>query len=144
MLPDERRYVFVCGLHRSGTTLLTRNIARMPGCTGFANTGAIEDEGQFLQDVYPTDQQLGGLGRFGFNAQAHLTEKSRLLTRPNIDRLRRSWDSHWDQNKSIFVEKTPGNLIMTRFLQKTFPNSYFIVIKRHPIAVSLASQKWER
>jgi hypothetical protein len=43
---------------------------------------------------------------------------------------------------SICVEKTPGNLIMTRFLQAAFPSSYFVVIKRHPVAVSLATQKW--
>jgi len=40
------------------------------------------------------------------------------------------------------VEKTPGNLIMTRFLQAAFPNAYFIVIRRHPVAVGLATQKW--
>jgi hypothetical protein len=32
---------------------------------------------------------------------------------------------------------------MTRFLQAAFPNSYFIVVKRHPVAVSMASQKWK-
>jgi hypothetical protein len=143
-VPDKPKYVFVCGLHRSGTTLLTRNIAGMRGCAAFTNTGVIEDEGQFLQEVYPTDDQLGGLGRFGFNPRSHLTEKSSLLTQANINKLHASWHSHWDQDKSIFIEKTPGNLIMTRFLQRAFPNAYFVVIKRHPIAVSMASQKWER
>jgi hypothetical protein len=32
---------------------------------------------------------------------------------------------------------------MTRFLQAAFPNSYFIAIRRHPVAVSMASQKWK-
>jgi hypothetical protein len=41
------------------------------------------------------------------------------------------------------VEKTPGNLLMTRFLQAAFPNSYFIVVKRHPVPVSIASQRWK-
>jgi hypothetical protein len=41
------------------------------------------------------------------------------------------------------VEKTPGNLLMTRFLQAAFPNSYFVVIERHPVAVSLATQRWK-
>jgi hypothetical protein len=39
------------------------------------------------------------------------------------------------------VEKTPADLLMTRFLQAAFPNSYFVVIKRHPAAVCLATQK---
>jgi hypothetical protein len=33
---------------------------------------------------------------------------------------------------------------MSRFLQAAFPNSYFVVIKRHPAPVSLACQKWSR
>src|SRR5206468_1578940 len=88
MQNDDRsdyKYVFVCGLHRSGTSMLGRNIAR----------------------------------------------------------LRASWHAYWDKSKRICVEKTPGNLLMTRFLQAAFPNSYFIVVKRHPVPVSIASQRWK-
>ena len=48
MQDGNYRYVFVCGLARSGTSLLGRNIARLDNCTGFKNTGAGSDEGQFL------------------------------------------------------------------------------------------------
>src|SRR5438552_4479708 len=138
-----RRYVFICGLHRSGTSLLGRNIARMENCTGFKDTGVIEDEGQFLQDVYPTAMTYGGAGRFGFDSRAHLTETSVLFTPANAARLRKSWHAYWDNSKTIFVEKTPGNLLKTRFLQAVFPDSYFIVIRRHPVAVSMANQRWK-
>src|ERR1051325_9834825 len=40
-------------------------------------------------------------------------------------------------------EKTPGNLLRNRFLQAVFPNAYFVVLKRHPLAVSMATQKWK-
>jgi hypothetical protein len=136
------KYVFVCGLQRSGTSVLARNIARLENCTGFINTGAFHDEGQYLQNVYPADRDYGSTGKFGFDPRAHLTETSPLLTPANIAKLRTSWHSHWDKGKSICVEKTPGNLIMTRFLQAAFPNAYFIVIRRHPVAVSMATQKW--
>ena len=56
----NRKYVFVCGLQRSGTSVLARNIARLENCTGFKNTGVLEDEGQYLQDIYLTDHQCGG------------------------------------------------------------------------------------
>jgi Sulfotransferase family len=143
---DQRsnyKYVFVCGLQRSGTSVLGRNIARLEDCTGFKNTGVLMDEGQFLQNVYPIDQKLGGAGRFGFNSRAHRTETSALLTPGNIARLRASWHAHWDASKSICVEKTPANLLMTRFLQEAFPDSYFVVIIRHPVPVSMASQRWK-
>jgi Sulfotransferase family len=140
--PDYK-YVFVCGLARSGTSMLGRNIARLENCTGFKNTGALQDEGQFLQDIYPVAADLGGAGRFGFNPRAHRTEDSELLTPENVARLHASWHPYWDKSKTICVEKTPGNLLMTRFLQAAFPNSYFIVVKRHPVPVSMSSQRWK-
>jgi Sulfotransferase family len=138
-----RRYVFICGLHRSGTSPLGRNIARLENCTGFKDTGVIEDEGQYLQDVYSTGQAYGGPGKFGFDPRAHLTETSPLLTPENALKLRQSWERYWDQSKAIRVEKTPGNLLKTRFLQAVFPHSYFIVIRRHPVPVSMANQRWK-
>jgi hypothetical protein len=137
------KHVFVCGLPRSGTSVLGRNIARLENCTGFKNTGVLEDEGQFLQDIYAADHEHGGAGSFGFHPHAHLTEASDLLTQQNARRLRSCWEPYWDASKSIRVEKTPSNLLMTRFLQAIFPNSYFVVMKRHPVAVSMATQKWK-
>lgn len=42
------------------------------------------------------------------------------------------------------MEKSPPNITKTRFLQKLFPNSKFILILRHPLAVSYATQKWSK
>jgi hypothetical protein len=56
----RRKYVFVGALQRSGTSVLVRNVARLENCTGFKNTGILEDEGQYLQDVYPADCAYGG------------------------------------------------------------------------------------
>jgi hypothetical protein len=146
---DKRncKYVFVCGLHRSGTSVLGRNVGRLEDCTPFKNTpfyigtSLHIDEGEHLQEIYPLDLELGGPGRFGFNPRAHRTENSALLTPENVARLRASWHRYWDNSKMICVEKTPGNILMTRFLQAAFPNSYFIVIRRHPIAVSMSTQR---
>ncbi len=142
MKNDNFKYVFVCGLHRSGTTALARDIAKFKDCTALANTGVTMDEGEHLQDVYPRDYTCGGPGRFGFNPATHLTEASPLLTPANAAKILRSWEPYWDSSKTIRIEKTPGNLLMTRFLQAAFPPAYFVVIQRHPVAVSLATQKW--
>ena len=85
----------------------------------------------------------GGAGRFGFNPRAHRTESSELLTPENVAKLHASWHAYWDKRKMICVEKTPGNLLMTRFLQAAFPNSYFVVITRHPVPVSMSTQRWK-
>ena len=136
------KYVFVGGSPRSGTSLLGRNIARMKDCTGLKNTGVFEDEGQFLQDVYPVASAYGGSSRCGFDPRMHRTEKSELLTPENIRTLKARWHAYWDNTKNIYVEKTPENFLMTRFLQAAFPNSYFVVLRRHPVPVSIAGQKW--
>ena len=140
---SSRKYAFVCGLPRSGTSLVGRNIARMENCTGFKNTGVFEDEGQFLQDVYAVASEYGGSSRVGFDARAHRTENSDLLTATNVAKLKASWEEYWEADKAICVEKTPENLLMTRFLQAAFPDSYFIVIRRHPVPVSLAGRRWK-
>jgi Sulfotransferase family len=142
-LDTSRKYVFVCGLPRSGTSLLGRNIARFEDCTGFKNTGVPEDEGQFLQDVYLTASDYGGSSRVGFDPRAHRTEKSSLLTPANVAKLKACWGKYWEADKAIRVEKTPENLLMSRFLQAAFGNCYFVVVHRHPVPVSLAGRRWK-
>lgn len=134
--------VFVAGLHRSGTTPLTRLLGAHPQISTFRDTGVKEDEGQHLQDVYPSARAYGGAGRFAFAPQAHLTESSELVTATNAQRLFDSWSAHWDLSRPYLVEKSPPNLIMTRFLQALFPQSRHVVIVRHPVVVALSTRRW--
>jgi len=142
--PEGHRFVFVGGLHRSGTSLLARWLAEHPAISGFSGTGAYEDEGQHLQTVYPVEQAHGGVGRFGFAPDSHLTEDSPLVTEANRRRLMSEWGRYWDLDKPVLIEKSPPNLTKMRFFQAMFPSSHFIVVMRHPAAVATATQKWSR
>jgi hypothetical protein len=139
---DEHQLVFLAGLHRSGTTLLARLLAAHPEISGFSGTGVPADEGQHLQTVYPPASVYGGPGRFGFAPESHLTESSPLVSAENARAIFDEWSPHWDLSRPMLLEKSPPNLLKTRFLQALYPGSAFVVIVRHPIPVSVPTAKW--
>lgn len=140
----DHTHVFVGGLHRSGTSLLFQCLRQHPLVSAFQDTGVPEDEGQHLQTVYRPASKLGGPGRFGFSPHVHLTEDSKLVSEANRLKLLDQWRPHWDMSKKVLLEKTPQNLVQTRFLQAMFPEARFVIVQRHPIAVSLATRRWSR
>jgi len=138
---DDHRFIFVGGIHRSGTSALYKLIGSDPAVSIFRNTGVIEDEGQFLQDVIKPDGEFGGPGHFALKDEAHLTERSKQVANAK-EHLFEQWSNYWDRDKPILAEKSPANMIRSRFLQAVFPNASFVFIMRHPIAACMATVKW--
>jgi Sulfotransferase family len=136
------RLVFLGGLHRSGTTLLGRCLADHPLVSGLSGTGVPADEGQHLQNVYRPAKAYGGPGRFAFSPEAHLTEDSPLVSEEAREHILAAWRPYWDLDCPYLLEKSPPNLVRMRFFQALFPDAFFVVITRHPIAVSYATQKF--
>ena len=141
---QQHKFIFICGLHRSGTSLLYKILKNQKTISGFKNTTAIEDEGQHLQSVFNAANKHGGPGKFGFDKNSFLNEKSEIIKKENKYKLFSEWSKYWDLSKEYLIEKSPPNLVRTLFLQAMFPNSYFITIYRHPAATSLATKKWSK
>jgi Sulfotransferase family len=139
---DGHTFVFVSGLQRSGTTMLYRYLGEHPSISALEGTPRPANEGQHNQSVYPADEHHSKAGRFALRPEARLTEDSPLVTEANRRTLYEEWSRYWDTSAPFLMEKSPPNLIRMRFLQALFPESRFLVIMRHPIAVTLATSKW--
>lgn len=140
--PADLDVTFVCGLHRSGTSLLHRILRDHPDVSGFEGTGVAEDEGQLLQDEIPTAGDVGGAGKFGFKDGGHLTGEHRLAGEETARQVLEDWAPYWDLGAPRLVEKSPPNVVRTRLLQALFPKARFVVLLRHPVPTSLSTLKW--
>ncbi len=98
---NRYKFIFLCGLHRSGTSPLFRILREHPQISGFFNTGVPEDEGQHLQTVFPAAKVYEGPGRFGFAREAHLTDESGLVMAENRQKLFAEWSKYWDARPAI-------------------------------------------
>lgn len=136
--------LFLAGLHRSGTSLLAELVARHPEISGLTGTGFPEDEGQFVQTVYPLARQFGGPGKFGFDPRAHQVELPPEAAKAAAERLETEWARYWESPAPVRLEKSPPNLLRLRFLYSVFPEAAFVVLIRHPLEVGMATQKWGR
>ena len=125
--PDisNHTFLFLGGLHRSGTSILHRLLREHSATSGFYNTGVPEDEGQHLQTVFPAAKVFGGPGLFAFYPNVHLCDQSPLVSSINRDQLLREWGAYYDLDKKLLLEKSPPNLVRSRFFQELFPNSKF-------------------
>jgi hypothetical protein len=141
---SDHQFIFVAGLHRSGTSLVHRIIRNHPEVTGFKNAGVPKDEGQHLQTVYPKGTQFGGPGKFSLKRDAYMDEHHPLTSKSTAEKILKEWSSYLDLSKRYIVEKSPPNIIRSRFLQALFPRSKFVFILRHPLVVSYATQKWAK
>lgn len=139
-LREGQKLLFIGGLHRSGTSLLHEMLRSHPQASGIYGTTVPEDEGQHLQSVYQPDSDYGLL--FATAPGARITEESELVTNANRTSLLASWGAYWDLAKPVLLEKSPSNLIRTRFLQALFPEAAFATIVRHPIPTAIAVSKW--
>lgn len=139
---ENHRFLFIGGLHRSGTSIVHQLLREHPDASGFSDTGVPEDEGQHLQTVFPPAHELGGPGGFAFDPRSHLTEDSALITPENREKLLREWGAYYQLDKKVLLEKSPPDLVRSRFLQELFPDAFFLFVVRHPVAVTLATRKW--
>lgn len=138
----RHRYVFVAGLHRTGTSLLASIVGSHPDVATIEGANVPENEGSYLQGAIPHTAKHGVPGEYAIDPDQYLTESSALNTLETVLRLEREWGAWFDPAKPWRLEKSPVNLTRMRLLQGLFPRSQFLVVTRHPLAMAHALQKW--
>lgn len=136
------RYVFVAGLHRTGTSLLARLLAAHPEIAAIGDAPVPENEGCFLQGAIAHTARSGMPGHYATDPAQHLIEECRFDTLATRERLEADWQPWFAPGGQWRLEKSPVNLTRMRLYQQLFPLSQFIVIMRHPEAMAAALAKW--
>jgi len=67
-----------------------------------------------------------------------------LVSPSNADLLLREWGAYLDLDCNILLEKSPPNIVHSRFLQALLSGARFIFIVRHPIPVAYGTLKWAK
>ncbi len=133
--------IFVVGCCNSGTTILWRALKKHNELDG------PETEGQDLQELPLCMRHF--LGKKTFRMFAHPTFKYSYHLKENdfeksvAQRLADLYAEHLEPGKRL-IEKSPANLLRTRFLQSVFPDATFVIIVRNGIAVSegIVRKRW--
>lgn len=136
-------YLFICELHRSGTTLLEALIDSVCDCA-VLRADVPENEGQHLQDVFPSAMMHGGPGRFAFAPEMHPAPSDPGAAVAARQRLLSCWTPFVSGDKPLLLEKSPPNLTKIAWLRSVFPAARFVILTRDPRAVAAATRKWTR
>lgn len=136
------RYLFVGGLHRSGTSLVTRLLAAHPAIGAITDAPVPENEGCYLQGAIPHTARHGIPGHFATDPAQHYIEGSPLDRLETRLRLEADWAPWFPADTPWRVEKSPVNCTRMRLLQSLYPLSQFVVVTRHPAYVAEAMRKW--
>jgi len=136
------RYVFVAGLHRTGTSLVAQILGSHPEIAAIEGADVPENEGCYLQGAIPHTARDGAPGHYALDPDQHLTERSGFNTLAVKDRLEREWGEWFAPGPAWRIEKSPVNLTRMRLLQALFPRAHFVVVTRHPLVMAHALQKW--
>jgi len=126
-------WLFIVGLHGSGTTLLKNVLAHHP------NVRSMPREGQYYTDAIPQVVTYGYVRKFTARLDLfRLTEADSAMA---ALRAQFDWSFVYPREKGIKLEKSSTDLIRSRWLQAHFKPSRFITIFRDPYAVCASTRR---
>lgn len=119
-------HIFIVGTTCSGTTLLNKILSKSKGIV------SLRREGWDLTDQITNEISLGEPHLFAKNSEVQFSMTCSAI---DFGKIKRDWAKHL-QNKcgTVFLEKTPSNILRVDYLRANFKNAKFIALVRHPAA----------
>ena len=122
------KWLFVVGCYNSGTTILRRLLESHP------DIAATVREGAKLTDAFP-NLEVGGWPRMMFKNQ-HLWDLGEEGATDRAKMARQDWSIWFDKDASIFFEKSIDHSTRIAWMNRHFPNAYFVWITRNGYCVN--------
>src|SRR5258708_7301311 len=123
----QYHWLFILGLNNSGTTLVHDLLKNHPAMRWLPN------EGQYLTSGLPLPRSYDVPRNFSRRMDVfHWTEANE--PGPAL-RVKYDWAPLYQPRPGILLEKSPPNILRSRWLQQNFQPSRFLGIIRHPYAV---------
>jgi Sulfotransferase family len=124
----RRPFLFVIGCYNSGTSLLTHALSQHP------EIGSLPTEGAALTSHLPRPEDFGW-PRLYYQCLEKVYADDTTTTL-DADRVKRDWGLWYDASNSLFLEKSISNSARIRWLDRHFPDSHFLVIRRNGYCVA--------
>ncbi len=140
--PDRpEKYLFIICMNNSGSTLLERVLRDCRNAIAFPAAPDAQTNGQqFVRDYMPIPGRIDKKFRRIWTEHADILEDE---TRYNWPMIKKQWRIRWSRNPKfqtastrVFLEKSPPNVLRAPMLQKSFDQSFFIIMQRNPYAVA--------
>lgn len=107
----ENKYMFVLCPPASGSTLLHKLLQTSPHTSAFACEGQVlAKDIIFTEDRWDPEKPIPW------------------------EQVKAIWQTHWNLQQPILLEKSPPNLVRPKQLQKHFSPCYFVIMIRNPYA----------
>lgn len=124
--PDK--WLFIVGCFNSGTTILRRLVESHPEISSFSREGAK------LTKAFP-DLEKGGWPRMMY-INRDLWKLPEEGAAERALRAQKDWSIWFDAEASIFLEKSIDHATRMNWLDRHFPNCYFLAITRNGYCVN--------
>jgi hypothetical protein len=129
-VPQPGKWVFILGCYNSGTTLLHQLLSLHP------SVGAMPLEGRQFTDELPLAEDYGLDRLWALNPDRFYLDE-RMGGDIDVSKIKRQWAFMYNHpRRPVLLEKSVINAGRSRWLQRHFENSYFIVLVRNGYAIA--------